>query len=71
LKWFPPFAKENPIYSNFSDEAEKGTFNSVVTLCERDSSLVKKFSKDFPFYIMAILLFMAPLLRTTSVSSTS
>jgi hypothetical protein len=67
--WFPPFANENPRYHSLSKEGAFGTFNSVVTLCKRDPSLLKKFSSQIPLFIVDFLLFMVPLKRTKLRSS--
>jgi hypothetical protein len=69
VNWFPPHPNEDPTHSSLSSESADGTLNSVITLCERDPSLLKKFSDDIGYLFVDILLFLVQLRRTKSTFS--
>jgi hypothetical protein len=68
-KWFPPFSKENPRSDNLSDESASGTLNSVITLCEREPSLLKKFNSEILHFLLDFLLFSVRQLEIKLTSS--
>jgi hypothetical protein len=56
--WRPAAAQNAPKYDNLCDEGASGTFGSVVALCERDPSLLKKFNNAIHLLLLESLLFL-------------
>jgi hypothetical protein len=52
-EWFPRFKYEVPHYDNLSAESHHGTFNSVVTLCQSDPAVLKKFSQKHSHFFFS------------------
>jgi hypothetical protein len=64
VDWRPAAKPKEPTRDNLSDEGYSGTVGSVVALCLREPSLLKKLNEDIPFLILDILLFGVHALQT-------
>jgi hypothetical protein len=68
--WIPAVKPKVPTEDNLYDEGYSGTLGSVVALCGRNPSLLKKFSKDIHLLFLDILLSPVHAKQTKQTSST-